>query len=639
MYKKIGLIFRTVIHFTPGQVFFLILLFIKKKLFYRWKGLIRSWYSFKVRKNDPLKTRILNFGPPEFHKLLGSRRLLHFDEKNNSYRFTFLNNSLSCNDKVAWTPEDKTFLWRYNLHYFEYAYELGVEYLAEKDEKKYLLFKRLVTDWSENNTIRSSIGWDPYPTSLRIVNWIKAYHFFSDLIDEDSSFKACFLKSLYLQSTFLEDNIEYHLRNNHIIENARALFIAGSFFTDKKSRRWQKKGLQILWKELRHQVHDDGGQFELSPMYHAVVLLNYIDVVLVLRSLNEKVPDWVATYLGKMVHFLCFMQMPDGEIAYLNDAAQGMTVSTSQLMQAFRKLDFLKESLESKVTSKLVSLSESGYFIFQSSDGQNKCIFDCGKLGPDYQPGHGHCDTLSFVWSHQGQRVIIDSGVDDYYRPDEWRAYYRSTRAHNTIEIDGREQSEIWGNFRVGRRAHPLNVQINNSDTLPFVQGSHDGYYVLSEKVLHRRTIGFLKEQILIIFDEIVGKQEHEIESYLHFHPDFKFKDDSLIAIGQNFNVLIFPFGNFQHIKKYQGQQNPLQGWHSPEFGTHFPNWVLSFGGRLQLPANIGYCLIPIAKSYLLEDYSCNHTFKNGQCCLELSITGERFKIVCSSQGIFSAEQ
>jgi uncharacterized heparinase superfamily protein len=469
------------------------------------------------------------------------------------------------------------------------------------------------------------------------VNWIKAYHFFAERIDEDPAFKALLLKSIYLQSTFLEDNIEYHLRNNHIIENARALFIAGSFFNDKKSRRWQKKGLQILWKELRHQVHDDGGQFELSPMYHAVVLLNYIDVVLVLRSLNDNVPDWVTTRLGKMVRFLQLMQMPDNEIAFLNDSAQGVTASTSLIMQAFRKIDFLTENFDSRATSKLTSLSESGYFIFQSSDGQNKCIFDCGKLGPDYQPGHGHCDALSFVWSHQGQRVIVDSGVDDYYRPDEWRAYYRSTRAHNTIEINGKEQSEIWGNFRVGRRAHPFGVQIHDDDALPFVQGSHNGYFSLSEKVQHRRSIGLLREKFLIIFDEIIGEREHDIESFFHFHPDFQIKDDGLIAIGKNFDVLILPFGNFQQIKKYRGQQNPLQGWFSPEFGTHFPNLVLSFGGRLQLPANMGYCLIPITKSDFLEEHSCNYNLKNGQYNLELSIKEERFKIVCSPKGIFAA--
>jgi len=631
MFKKIGLIFRTVIHFTPAQVFFLTLLFFKKKFLYRWKGLIKSWYDFKLRKIDPRQIRILNFGPIKFHILIGSRSLFEHDEENDSYIFTFLNNSLLCKNKVDWTPNDKTFLWQYNLHYFDYAYELGVEFSAYRDEKKYLIFKKLVMDWCENNPIRSNSGWDPYPTSLRIVNWIKAYHFFSELIEKDLSFKTLLLKSIYLQSTFLADNIEYHLRNNHIIENARALFLSGCFFNDRKSRRWQKKGLRILWQEFRHQVHDDGGQFEFSPMYHAAVMLNYIDVVLVLQGLNQPVPDWAEMMLGKMIRYLELMQLPDGEIAYLNDAAQGMTPPTPNLMRALKLIGY---DLESPDRSKLIALPQSGYFILQSANGQNKCIFDCGKLGPDYQPGHGHCDTLSFVWSHEGQRVIVDSGVDDYYRPDEWRAYYRSNRAHNTIEIDGKEQSEIWGNFRVGRRAHPLHILINNDDPIPFVQGSHNGYFSLPEKVLHRRSIGLLKEKILIIFDEIIGRQEHGVESYLHFHPDFKFKDDSLIAIGKKFDVLIFLFGNFQQIKKCRGQQSPLQGWYSPEFGSHFPNWVLSFGGRLQLPANIGYCLIPIAKTDSLKNYSFQSELKNGDRILRISIKGNLFQVNCSSRGI-----
>lgn len=636
MFKKIGLLFRTVIHITLAQVFFLILLFFKKKILYRWKGLIQRWYELALRGSDPLKIRILNFGPLEFHKLIGSRHLFDYDEQSNTYIFTFLNDSLSCKDQVDWAPKDKTFLWRYNLHYFDYAYELGVEFLIQKDEKKYLLFKRLVTDWCENNPIRSNNGWDPYPTSLRIVNWIKAYHFFAERINEDPAFNELLLKSIYWQSLFLADNVEYHLRNNHIIENARALFLAGSFFNDQKSRRWQTRCLQILWQELRHQVHDDGGQFELSPMYHAAVMLNYIDVVLVLQALNQSVPEWANVLLGKMIRFLELMQMPDGEIAFFNDAAQGMTPATANIMDALKLLGFYRESLD---YLKLIDLPQSGYFILQSADGQNKCIFDCGKLGPDYQPGHGHCDALSFVWAHQGQRVIVDSGVDDYYRQDQWRAYYRSTRAHNTIEIDGKEQSEIWGNFRVGRRAHPSGVQINSNEILPFIQGSHDGYFALSEKVLHRRTIGFFKEKILIIFDEISGKQEHAVESFLHFHPDFTFNDNEFIARGKNFDVLIFPFGTFYQSKKYHGQQNPLQGWYSPEFGTRFPNWVISIGGKLQLPAQIGYCLIPIPKTDFVEDYSCHYHLTNGNCNLEISIKGVLFHIICSAEGIMSIER
>jgi hypothetical protein len=176
---------------------------------------------------------------------------------------------------------------------------------------------------------------------------------------------------------------------------------------------------------------------------------------------------------------------------------------------------------------------------------------------------------------------------------------------------------------------------MNNSDNLPFSQGSHNGYFTLSEKVLHRRTIGLLEDQILIVFDEIIGECEHKFESYLHFHSDFKFKDDSLIAIRQNFNVLIFPFGTFQNIKKYRGQKNPLQGWYSPEFGTHLPNWVLSFEGRVQLPVRLGFCLIPVEKTASIDDYSLKHTYQNERFYLSIKIKGQNYSITCSPQGMF----
>ena len=176
------------------------------------------------------------------------------------------------------------------------------------------------------------------------------------------------------------------------------------------------------------------------------------------------------------------------------------------------------------------------------------------------------------MWVHEGQRVIVDSGVDDYYRPDKWREYYRSTKAHNTIEIDGIEQSEIWGNFRVGRRAHPLQVQYSENDLI-YMKGAHNGYYHLSDKVVHRRTVTFLDNHILIVFDEITGSKNRSVKSHLHFHPDFnmgEMDNFKIISKGNNFDVIVLPFGNVQNIIKLRGQDNPIQGWYAPEFGKQY---------------------------------------------------------------------
>ena len=630
IFQKITLYWRTSKYLTLSQIYFRLLLIFRKRCLYRFNKLTKFWYGYKSQKRIN-KVNKLNFGSSEFHKLLGRSDRIGLNEPADTFKFTFLNKTLTFKDKVDWLPDDATFLWRYNLHYFDYAYDLSVAYLQKKDEKYYTLFKSLVTDWHENNPIAHGIGWDPYPTSLRIVNWIKAYHFFYDIIQENNDFKKQLLSSIYIQTNFLNDNVEYHLLNNHIIENARALFVAGHFFDNQQ---WQKKGLKILWKELKRQVLKDGGQFELSPMYHAVVVLVFADVLLILQGLNQTVPEWVIQILKRMVDFYEHLCMPDGEIAYFNDAAQGMTVSALLLKKAFLLLNLSEKSNSNR---KLITFHESGYFILQSPEHQSKCIFDCGTMGPDFQPGHGHCDTLSYIWSYKGQRVIVDSGVDDYYREDAWRNYYRSTRAHNTMEIDGVEQSEIWGNFRVGRRAHPLPVKYYDEKNIISVHGSHDGYFYLSDKVLHQRVIALLDGKIFIVFDQIDGELHHKIKNYLHFHPQFKTKNINkrqIYAIGANFDLTILPFGNINSIKKMYGQTDPILGWYTPAYGETQKNEVLILSTKDKLPIQMGYCIIPNEKPGSVDYHSLKWYLKNSDCFINLKVGMKQYNLKCSSHKI-----
>src|SRR5262249_26234360 len=133
--------------------------------------------------------------------------------------------------------------------------------------------------------------------------------------------------------------------------------------------------------------------------------------------------------------------------------------------------------------------AESGYYVCRN--GEDVMILDCGSIGPDYQPGHAHCDTLSYELAINGRRVIVDSGVFDY-EPSSERAYARSTRAHNTVVVDGEDQSEIWGVFRVARRAKPLRAffekQLNGSIRF---EGTHDGYARLVGRPIHKRHMSY----------------------------------------------------------------------------------------------------------------------------------------------------
>jgi uncharacterized heparinase superfamily protein len=158
-------------------------------------------------------------------------------------------------------------------------------------------------------------------------------------------------------------------------------------------------------------------------------------------------------------------------------------------------------------------LGESGYLRIENNSAV--IIFDAAPLGPDYQPGHGHADTLSFELSSRGHRIFVNSGTSTYEQ-NSLRNYERGTAAHNTIRIDGLDQSEVWANFRVARRARPFDVQ---TDHRFFVEAAHDGYHRLCSKVTHRRRID-LNGNVVTITDRLEGSGHHSAELYFHLAPN-----------------------------------------------------------------------------------------------------------------------
>lgn len=190
------------------------------------------------------------------------------------------------------------------------------------------------------------------------------------------------------------------------------------------------------------------------------------------------------------------------------------------------------------------------------------CFFiDCGPIGPDYQPGHAHCDLLSFELSLKGRRVVVDSGCFEY-EDTLIRMYNRGNFGHNTLTIDGENQSEVWGAFRCARRARPLYASLkkHTDGTLVF-KGAHDGYRRLRGSPIHHRFITWTGHTYLIE-DRVEGRGLHEIESRLHIHPSLTV--DSLwkeVIIMDNHEILA-------HISSLKDRPiENAEGWYCPEFG------------------------------------------------------------------------
>ncbi len=350
-----------------------------------------------------------------------------------------------------------------------------------------------VQHWIAENPPSRGAGWEPYPLSLRIVNWIKW------LLDGQGP-NPGLLGSLAAQADFLSRRVERHLLANHLFMNGTALAFAGTFFLKEV---WLRQGLAILEHELREQILADGGHFERSPMYHSLVLEAVLDLHNLGAAYPGLLPEW-APVAGRMLGWLRAMTHPDGEIAFFNDAAWGVAPSPYLLFDYASRLS---------LPAGEARLGESGYIRLENTE--SVLLFDAAPLGPDYQPGHAHADTLSFELSHRGRRVLVNSGVSTYENCPQ-RAWERGTAAHNTVRIDGLDSSEVWAAFRVARRAYPCDVSASTSHT---AEAAHTGYTRLRPPLIHRRRLD-LHSQCLRVMDFIEGGGEHQVEIFFHLHPE-----------------------------------------------------------------------------------------------------------------------
>ena len=462
---------------------------------------------------------------------------------------------------MDWQSNHQSKLWLYNLHYLDDLNAKGIEVSPGLADK-------LITKWLDANPPPIGVGWEPYPLSLRIVNLVKWYARGNACSSQAQS-------SLAAQSEALLKQIEYHILGNHLFANGKALIFAGSFLSGTASDEWLSKGLRILDKEIPEQFLADGAHFELSPMYHATLLWDMCDLLnLAQRSelppLKLRLTKW-QDVVSRGLNWLHSMLHPDGRIPFFNDAAFGIAPTYEQLksyaglLGVFGAVDDLP----------MAQLNASSGYAVVVPDEFSKAIIDLAEVGPKYQPGHAHADTLSFELSLFGQRFLVNSGTSQYGEDNE-RQRQRSTSAHNTVEVAGVDSSEVWGGFRVARRARPNIELFDEQSGVVIIRASHDGYERLRGKHLHRRTWKF-SDLAMDMTDEVTGNKVAAV-SRLYVHPDVKVSSYGSVFLADLVN------GQSVAIEIVGSDEIRLTSstWH-PEFGCSLPNQCIEvfFTGKL----------------------------------------------------------
>ncbi len=491
---------------------------------------------------------------------------------------------------MDWRPSDVPLLWVYTLNYFADLPQCatgGDERPGGGGRVGRLSARQaasLVDSWIDANPPGTPDTWDPYPISIRVVNWIK----WVLLLENGGAGSLAgapgpglpgdrILDSLASQLRFLERRVEFDIAANHVMANAVALTIGGLFFGGEEGDRWANRGVALLFHELEEQVRDDGGHYERSPTYHAVVLEQLLDVLNLWDVFPEGVPrewrDARPRLKGKalaMLEWLEAMTHPDGGMSFFNDTTFGAAATRDDLVDYVERLGLASERREFRGVHRL---RDTGFFRLSSADGRTVAVFDAGAPQPRYQPGHAHSESLSFELSRDGRRFFVNSGVSTY-EPGPERLEQRQTAAHNTVRIDEEEQSELWASHRCGRRARVSEAGERDG----WAYAEHTGYRFLPGRPRHYRKMRVADSSVEII-DNIEGVGEHLLEWFFHVHPDVTARvRDRIVELfldGRAVGTMTFPFGTSAAI---------VDGsWH-PGFNVSIHNTFVHVVLRVSLP-------------------------------------------------------
>lgn len=496
--------------------------------------------------------------------------------------FRFLNHAETL-PAIDWSGRHVSHLWSYNLHYFDYALDLAWAFRETRDARYRDRFAELAVGWIAGNPPGQGDGWEPYALSLRVVNWIYALLLFGDDLDADT--RARIERSAMLQTEFLSRRLELHILANHLQKNLKALVVSGLYFCGPSAECWLREGMRLLRRELFEQVLPDGGHYERSPMYHAIALADFLEVISLCRAAGLAVPAEVRERVGMMTGAFGVLCRADGNPHLFNDAAHGIAPERAWIDVLARR------ALGTGIPAPfgLLELTWSGYYGLYDPARGERLLADCGEPGPRYQPGHAHCDLLSYELDLAGRPVVVDAGVCGY-DGDPLREYVRSTRAHNTVSIGGREQSEIWGTFRLARRARVLSAEHTWRAGAYRFEGAYSPYH--DRRAVHRRVIERVGA-VWTITDRVEGAAGASLQSFLHLHPDLRLENEgnAFVARTARLGVRIEPFGMDETVIA-RGAHDPPRGWHCPEFGVALPAATLEMRVRANDGRRFGYRLV-----------------------------------------------
>ena len=551
-------------------------------------------------KFDLLGFTDLDFGNPidwQFEPISGKRiPLLHWS------KLDYLD---------AGIAGDKKIVWELNRH--QYFIKLGQAYLLTGNERYARVFANHLDSWMDANPPKLGINWaSSLEVAFRSISWLWALYFFKEGLHPETMKRA--LKFLYLSARHLESYLStYFSPNTHLTGEALGLFYLGTLLPEfHEATRWQELGESILTEHVHVHVKPDGVYFEQSSYYHRYTTDFYLHFFILSRANGITLPKTIGDALTSLLDHLMHITRPDGTTPFFGDDDGGrLLMLDARACNDFRASLASGAALFSRGDYKFVAgdaaeellwllgseglktydaiaarepeqasraFPDGGYFVMRDgwTSDSNYLLFDCGPHG-SLNNGHAHADALAFDLAANGRTTLVDPGTYTYTGSKEFRDWFRSSHAHNTVSLDGESSSVPNGAFSWRTSARCSFRTWIAEDRYDFVSGEHDGFMRLPNPATVTREILFLKGDYWIIRDALGSSTEHRAQVSFHF--------DS--STGSESNLDIRCFGDGEWVTE--------EGFVSHCYGQREPAKFISFAANLAVGKDVITFLLPQA--------------------------------------------
>ncbi|RBW47812.1 heparinase [Psychromonas sp. B3M02] len=475
-----------------------------------------------------------------------------------------------------------------------------------------------MTHWLDQNPYGKGMNWrSPLELAIRLINWVWTI----DLIKESGlfvgDFKARLLESVFLHCRDVSSKFSQGTSaNNHLVGEAAGVYIAASYFSMlRDAATWKDTSKQILEREMVAQTFDDGCTKEHAFSYQFFVLQFYLVTGLTGKWSDDDFSDryWktlksLSQFVVRIAeggeHYPMLGDQDDGYVLDLGDHVHDINALTDVMGHFYDDPLFASPQIKSSESSfwlfnnrqakinrgvvvdsalNSIAFEDAGYYLLQagkvSDNNQASILMDVAELGYTAIAAHGHADALSCVVRINQHDLFVDTGTYDYFSFPEWRNHFRKTQAHNTLEVDGLDQSVMTGPFMWESHAQSTCIEWSPSKSGGKIVAAHDGYQRLPSPVTHQRDIELdITQQQIVITDYVKATAQHDIAIYFHLSEacqDIRLDQGSCyITLGDNEVVISLP----EQVKAtlVQGvpsddKQTPSLGWLSRGYHQKVP--------------------------------------------------------------------